>query len=153
MKKLIGAILVCGSLLCAADLDSKGINTLIFDAKSGDISAQTIIGEMYLDGIGVKVDHQEAFYWLSKAARADDKDAQYLLGFMYENGLKVAQNYKRAVKWYTEAALKGDILSQYNLAMIYKNGQDGVDKDMKKAFKWLYMVEDSRKKLNYVATK
>ncbi len=150
MKKFIGSVLFCGTMLFAGQSNS-GYEKLLIAAKAGDLNAQTIVGQMHLDGIGVEVDHQEAFYWISKAANADDADAQYLLGFMYENGLKVAQNSKRAVKWYKEAALQGDLLSQYNLAIIYKEGKTGIKKDMKEAYKWLHMVQDSRKKINYVA--
>jgi len=163
MKKIILAILVCGSLLQASDVEfsnalaqleqeQSDFDTFFTAAKSGDVDAQMILGEMYLDGIGVEADHQKAFFWLSKAARSGDSQAQYLLGFMYENGLKVAQDMKRAIKWYTEAALQGDILAQYNLAIIYKEGKGEVEKDMKKAFKWLALVQDSRKKMELVAT-
>ncbi len=111
-------------------------------AKSGDVDAQTMLGEMYLDGInGVAVDHEKAFFWLSKAARKGDPQAQYLLGFMYENGLYVVRNMERAVKWYKTAALKGDVLAQYNLALIYKEGKGGIVKNMKEAFRWLHMVQ------------
>ena len=160
MKKIISAILVCGSLLYADSVnlgnqleqEHNDYNTFFAAAKSGDIDAQMILGEMYLDGIGIEADHQKAFFWLSKAARSGDSQAQYLLGFMYENGLKVASNIKRAVKWYTEAALQGDILAQYNLAIIYKEGKGEVEKDMKKAFKWLTLVQESKKKIELVAT-
>jgi TPR repeat protein len=162
MKKIISAILVCGSLLCASDVnfsnelaqleqEQNDFETFFEAAKSGDVDAQMILGEMYLDGIGVEADHQKAFFWLSKAARSGDAQAQYLLGFMYDNGIQVATNIKRAVKWYTEAALQGDILAQYNLAIIYKEGRGEVEKDMKKAFMWLAHVQKSRKKMELVA--
>lgn len=164
MKKIISSLLVCGSILYATNFDSgmKMLNAgaeqeakeaFCLSAKSGNIDSQMILGEMYLDGIGVDVDHQKAFFWLSKAARGGDAEAQYLLGFMYENGLKVAVNIKRATKWYTEAALQGDILSQYNLAIIYKEGKGEVEKDMKKAFRWIAMVQDARENLDHVASK
>ena len=164
MKKVISSILACGSILYATNFDSgmemlnkgnelKASEAFFMAAKSGDLDSQMILGEMYLDGVGVEIDHQKAFYWLSKAANAGDVEAQYLLGFMYENGLKVAVDIKRATKWYTEAALQGDVLSQYNLAFIYKEGKGEVGKDMKEAFKWLAMVQDARENLEYVATK
>jgi TPR repeat protein len=164
MKKIISSILVFGSVLYATNFNAgmKMLNAgaeqeakeaFCLAAKSGDLDAQMILGEMYLDGIGVEVDHQKAFFWLSKAAKGGDVEAQYLLGFMYENGLKVAVNIKRATKWYTEAALQGDVLSQYNLAIIYKEGKGEVEKDMKKAFKWLAMVQVARENVDYLASK
>lgn len=164
MKKIISSILLSSAILFAGSysignkmLDNEkelqASEAFFLAAKSGDLDSQMILGEMYLDGIGVEVDHQKAFFWLSKAARAGDAEAQYLLGFMYENGLEVAVNIKRAVKWYTESALQGDILSQYNLAIIYKEGKGEIVKDMSKAFKWLAMVNDARENIEFVASK
>jgi len=164
MKKIISSILLSGTMLFAGtyntgiqmldnEKETQASEAFFMAAKSGDLDSQMILGEMYLDGIGVKVDHQKAFFWLSKAARAGDSEAQYLLGFMYENGLEVAVNMKRAVKWYTQAALQGDILSQYNLAIIYKEGKGEVLKDMIKAFKWLAMVQEARESIEFVASK
>ncbi len=164
MKKIFSTILTCGLMLNASSFDeglkmldsgaeAKASEEFFSAAKSGDVDSQMILGEMYLDGIGVDIDHQKAFYWLSKAAQAGDIEAQYLLGFMYENGLKVQKNISRATKWYTKAALQGDILSQYNLAIIYKEGKGEVNKDMREAFKWLSMVEESRNSLPLLASK
>ena len=164
MKKIITSILVSGIVLYASNFNSgiklldkgmeqKSSEVFFTAAKAGDLDAQMLLGEMYLDGIGVKVDHQKAFFWLSKAAKRGDVEAEYLLGFMYENGLNVATDIKRATKWYTKAALQGDVLSQYNLAIIYKEGKEDVEKDMKKAFKWLSMVQDARENLEHVATR
>ncbi len=161
MKKMISAILICSSIVVASSFqqgisqlksgDEKGAyDSFFISAKSGDIDSQTILGEMYLDGIGIEPNHQKAFFWLSKAANSGDIEAQYLLGFMYENGLNVAVDINRAVKWYTKAAEGGDILSQYNLAVIYKEGRDGVQKDLKTAFKWLNMVADAKEKMEFV---
>ncbi len=164
MKKIIPTILLCGTILVASSFEKgmsalnkgeeqKAYDAFFLSAKSGDIDSQMILGEMYLDGIGVEADHQKAFFWLSKSAAAGDMEAQYLLGFMYENGLNVETDIKRAVKWYTESAIQGDILSQYNLAVIYKEGKGGIDKDMKQAFKWLNMVQKARENMEFVAIK
>ena len=121
-------------------------------AKSGDLDAQTLLGEMYLDGIGVETDYEKAFFWLSKAAHRDDAQAQYLLGLMYEKGLHVTQDVKHAVKWYKKSALQGDVLAQYNLALIYKEGKGTVGKNIQEAFKWLKMVEYKENQITRVAT-
>ena len=162
MKKILLGVLCITASLIASDFDSglsdlneknelKAYETFFELAKSGDVDSQTLLGEMYLDGIGTDVDTKKAFYWISKAASNGDAEAQYLLGFMYENGIKVAMNLQRAVTLYKKAAIQGDILSQYNLAMIYKEGKGGIKKDMKKAFKWLSSVQDSKKDLEYQA--
>jgi TPR repeat protein len=162
MKKLIMGVLCITATLCANDFasglknldgaeDDKAYQTFFQLAKSGDAEAQTLLGEMYLDGIGTDMDVNKAFYWISKASNNGDVDAQYLLGFMYENGIKVAVNVPRAVTLYQKAAKQGDILSQYSLAMIYKEGKGGIKKDMIKAYKWLAKVQLSKKGLEYQA--
>ncbi len=120
-------------------------------AKSGDLDAQALLGEMYLDGIGVEKDTQKAFFWLSKAAKRNDPQAQYLLGAMYENGIYVTADMDRAVKWYTEAAKQGDVMAQYALALIYKDGKGAIAKDLNKAMHWMKMVEKQKDKLMKVA--
>ncbi len=159
-RTLLGMILTSTLLLAAGDPTHPQLHELkayhsYFDlAKSGDVDAQTMLGEMYLDGInGVAVDHEKAFYWLSKAAAKNDRQAQYLLGFMYENGLYVVRNMKRAVKWYKKAATGGNILAQYNLALIYKEGKEGVGKNIHEAFKWLRMVEHAEDAVERTAMK
>ncbi len=162
MKKIfLGALCITVGLMASdfksgfSDLNGKkdlrAYKTFFTLAKSGDVDSQTLLGEMYLDGIGTDVDIKKAFYWISKAASTGDAQAQYLLGFMYENGIKVAVNMPRAVTLYKKAALQGDILSQYNLAMIYKEGKGEIKKDMDEAFKWLAHVQSNKEKLIYQA--
>ena len=115
-------------------------------AKSGDVDSQTILGEMYLDGIGVEQNTKKAYYWIQKAAQSEDKEAQYLLGFMYENGIEVKQNVAVAISWYEKAASKGDTMAMYNLANIYKNGANGVEKNMDKAVSFFQKVEELKNK-------
>ncbi|RUM68741.1 MAG: hypothetical protein DSZ05_00590 [Sulfurospirillum sp.] len=122
-------------------------------AQSGDLDAQALLGEMYLDGIGVSEDYAKAFKWLSNAAKKGDPQAEYLLGHMYENGLYVSADVAKAVEWYTKAAQGGDIMAQYSLALIYKEGKGNVAKDMQKAFKWLKMVERDKDTLIKTAMK
>ncbi len=165
MKKMIMGMLVASTCLMAQSSYSNALEmldkgkpemasaTFLQLAKSGDVDAQTMLGEMYLDGIGVKVDHQKAFFWLAKAANKGDSEACYLLGFMYENGLQVGQSLSRAVSWYKKAALKGDTMAQFNLAMIYKEGKGGIQKNMKEALKWLQLVEKEHENITHVATK
>ncbi len=147
MKKIILGTLIAGSILFAGGfsdgvsaLDNgenlKAQKTFLTLAKSGDIDSQVMLGSMYLDGMGVEVDHEKAFYWFSKAAIQNDSEAQYLLGFMYENGLGLDIDYAQAAKLYEKSSEAGDILAQLNLAIMYKEGR-GVQKDMKQAFMWI----------------
>ncbi len=40
-------------------------------AEAGDAAGQTNLAEMYRDGLGTKVDHQQALYWFKQAAGQD----------------------------------------------------------------------------------
>ena len=165
MKKIILSTLLASSLAFAGsntsalelELLDKGKSGTSYEsffdlAKSGDIDAQTMLGEMYLEGIIVEKDYEKAFFWLAKAANKDNVKAQYLLGTMYENGLHVAKNLDRAVSWYKKAAKSGDVLAQFNLALIYKEGKGGIQKSMPEAFKWLKMVENSQQNISHLAS-
>jgi len=155
MKKFVLGLALSSAVLFGGNLDS-GMNLLNSGetqkafaefqklAKSGDIEAATMLGEMYLDGIGVKQDNKKAYYWIQKAANEGDKEAEYLLGFMYENGIEVKEDMSQAVLWYEKAANKGDIMAMYNLAFIYKNGANGVKKDLQKAVMLMSEVEEKK---------
>jgi len=157
MRKLISGLLLSSAVLLAGNFND-GLKLLdngkvteahqqfLTLAKDGDKDAQTILGEMYLDGIGVKQNNKQAYYWIYKAATAGDNQAKYLLGFMYENGIEVKENMVLAVQWYEKAANGGDVMAMYNLAFIYKDGKGGVDKNMQKAVSLLDQVEKIRSK-------
>jgi TPR repeat protein len=155
MKKLLLGLAFSSVVLMAGDISSgmnylnSGENQKAFSefqklAKSGDLDAATMLGEMYLDGIGVEQDNKKAYYWIQKAANAGDKEAEYLLGFMYENGIEVKESLSQAVIWYEKAANAGDIMAMYNLAFIYKNGANGVKKDTQKAVMLLSEVNEMK---------
>ncbi len=152
MKKIIMSLALCVVILEAGSLgvlESKSLKKqqqhLFSLAKGGDVDAQTLLGEMYLDGIGVKQDRNQAFFWISRAANQSDPKAIYLLGFMYENGLKVDVNFERAAILYKKAANEGQVIAKYHLALMYKEGR-GVKKDSKKALSLLEEIVEVRKR-------
>ena len=104
-------------------------------AEQGNVPAQSMLGKMYDEGLGVQQDYSEAVRWYRLAAEKDDVDAQYNLGYMYENGLGVSPDYEEALKWYIKAAEQGDLGAQYNLGCLYYNGE-GVSQDYEQAIEW-----------------
>ncbi|KAF9398603.1 hypothetical protein BGZ76_008097, partial [Entomortierella beljakovae] len=80
----------------------KEINLLA--AESGSSSAQSSIGEMYLNGCYVEQNYTKAMEWLRKAASQSDAKALFNIGRMYEYGYGVPQDYSTAVVWYTRAS-------------------------------------------------
>ncbi len=55
-------------------------------AQQGDAEAQSDLGLMYYNGIGVSKDFNEALVWFRKAADQDAAEAQSNLGSMYYSG-------------------------------------------------------------------
>jgi TPR repeat protein len=163
MKKIVLAFAFIGSLLVASDFseavnkldvgsEKEAVEALSILAKNGNVDSQTLLGEIYLDGIGTEVNFEKAFFWLSKAAKSD-VEAKYLLGFMYENGLYVKQDNLKALSFYEASAKNGGLLAQFNVAMMYKEGKGGIKKDMNKAMMWLEKASLSKNSTNYLSAR
>ncbi len=73
-------------------------------AKSGDVKAQVMVGEIYEKGLGSMADPAMAFMWYKKAALKGDSNAQINLGHLYEKGLGVKKNLPKALNWYRKAS-------------------------------------------------
>lgn len=99
--------------------------------------AQFIVGIMYEHGVGTNQNFEEAAIWYLKAAENGNSSAQYKMGVYCDN---IKNNPDEALKWYTEAAEKGEHYAQYKLFNIYRKGLNGVDSNMREAFKWLNEV-------------
>ena len=101
-------------------------------ANKGDPEAQTYMGYLYENGLGVPQDYAEAADWYRAAAEQGNAFAQGNLGYLYENGLGVPQNYGAAAQWYQRGADQGYDYAQGSLGYLYENGL-GVPQDYVKA--------------------
>lgn len=72
-------------------------------AESGDVEAQTNVGEIYERGLGVEPDYAAAVKWYQKAADKNYARALFNLGTMYEQGLGVPQDELKALNLYRQA--------------------------------------------------
>jgi TPR repeat protein len=104
-------------------------------AAQGYASAQTNIGYMYHNGLGVTQDYKEALKWYRLAADQGYANAQNNLGMMYYDGHGVTQNYQEALKWYRLAAAQGHADAQVSIGVMYHKG-DGVTQNYQEALKW-----------------
>ncbi len=104
-------------------------------AEQGASVAQSFLGEMYADGLGVSQDYREAASWYRKAAAQGYATAQVNLGAMYSNGQGVEQDYAEGEKWYRKAAEQADKDGEFGLALHYDLGK-GVPQDHAEAVKW-----------------
>ena len=77
-------------------------------ADQGDARAQSSLGQMYFEGLGVPQDYQEAAKWFRLAGNQGDAYAQITLGVMYAQGQGVPQDFGHAAHWYRLAAEQGE---------------------------------------------
>ena len=73
-------------------------------ANTGDITAQTTVGEIYQKALGPPPDYSRAAEWYRKAAEQGSARAQVNLAFLYENGLGVPKDPAAAERLYRTAA-------------------------------------------------
>ncbi len=76
-------------------------------AQTGKAEAQSLVGQMYFFGQGVKQDYPQAIAWMSLAAAQGEAKAQFKLGAMHENGQGFTRDHVKAAIWYTMAATQG----------------------------------------------
>ena len=109
-------------------------------AQQGNLDAQAKLGEMYLQGTGVKQDYTTAMRWLKHAATEGDvAAAESDLGLIYYNGAGVKRDYAEAARWFLKAAEQGYADAQIGLGTLYSHGL-GVPKDLVKAYMWFQLA-------------
>jgi TPR repeat protein len=104
--------------LHAGHKDTDAIASYRVAADQGYAAAQSNLGLMYQNGLGVAKDDAQAVSWYRKAADQGYAAAQSSLGLMYQNGLGVARDDAQAVSWYRKAADQGLAAAQSNLGQI-----------------------------------
>ena len=88
----------------------EGLRLIKKAAENGIVEAQRHLADFYfdgIDGIGIKQNYNEAFYWYEKAANQNDADAQFRLAEMYMNGYGVDYDEEKAFEWVKKAAENG----------------------------------------------
>ena len=73
-------------------------------AEQGSAKAQTYVGFMYENGLGLAQNYAQAVRWLRDAADQGAPTAQVLLGELYDRGLGVKRDFVQAEIWLNLAA-------------------------------------------------
>jgi TPR repeat protein len=73
-------------------------------AALGNARAQTQLGYMYQQGLGVPQDYGLAAKWYHLAAEQGEPHAQHLLGLLFDKGFGVPIDFTEAYKWLNLAA-------------------------------------------------
>ncbi len=107
-------------------------DVMVSAAEKGLASAQSRLGYMYAEGLGVTQDSEKSEHWYRMAANQGDIDAMVSLGNIYYG---IRNDFNTAFHYYSDAAYAGDAEAQLSLAYMYLRGE-GVEQDYEKAFKW-----------------
>ena len=94
--------------------------------------AQVNLGCLYLDGLGVKRNYNEAVRLFRLAAQKGQPVGQYNLAYCYQKGYGVRQDYAEAVKWFRKSAEQGNTGAELQLGEHYANGH-GIEQDYAEA--------------------
>lgn len=87
-------------------------------ALEGDAAAQTLIGEIYSRGLGVRRDLGMAIEWYGKAAEQKTPEAMFQLAMVLHDGGEAFGDRTRAAVLLEEAADAGHSLAQFNFAQM-----------------------------------
>src|SRR5262245_13923722 len=77
-------------------------------AQQGNASAQTRLGTIFHEGLGVERDPQQAAWWFLQAAQQGHAGAQMMIGAACHLGIGVEANRLHAARWLMASAAQGN---------------------------------------------
>lgn len=86
--------------------------------KGADGPAMTLLGELYSNGLGVRLSLDKAREWYLLAVKAGDPQAMVALGMMALQGRGMGRDRAFAERMFTDAAKKDSIAALYNLGLM-----------------------------------
>lgn len=111
-------------------------------AEYGHPRAQSIVADMYNNGLGIQIDYREGRNFTQASARQGDVYGQFLLGKAFYKGLGVEKDSDKGTKILSQTLIalereaeSGDAHAQSSLAWIYYN-LSAATKDYRKARYW-----------------
>src|SRR5690606_37933230 len=94
-------------------------------AREGDAAAQTLLGELYSRGLGIRRDLARAIEWYGRAAEQGDREGLFQYGMALLDGTHVPRDEEKAHEYLRRAADAGHVLAQFNLAQLILNRRPG----------------------------
>ncbi len=87
-------------------------------AQLGDAAAQTLVAEIFEQGLGVVRNRKDAAFWYEQAANSGDPSAMFKFSLMLMEGSVVPRDKKRADDLMKRAADAGNPSAQFNYAQV-----------------------------------
>ncbi len=111
------------------------------EAERGSPTAQTYIGFMYQNGLGVPRNYSAAAAWLNQAAQQGEPTAQFLLGLLFDKGYGVPMDWVQAEVWLNLAASRAnrgerDYWARVRDAVAQKLTLDQLAEAQRRAYAW-----------------
>ena len=121
---------------------------LQIEAERGSATAQTYLGYMYQNGLGVPRDYFASAGWLQVAAEQGEPTAQFLLGLLFDKGYGVPQDWVEAEIWLNLAASQAsgrqrDYWARIRDAVAQKLTLDQLVHAQQRAFAWVPIAKGS----------
>lgn len=101
-----------------------------------NLVSQFNLGLMHKNGLGVKKDEKEAFFWFLKSAENGYEKAQTVISTYLIEGKYVKQDYIKALHWLRLAMSQGNAEAFYYASIIYNEGL-GVQANQDQAVEFL----------------
>ncbi len=88
------------------------------EEENSNVTAESRLGKMYLNGYGVEKDIQKAVIWLKKATLNGSASSAYTLAKLCENGDGIEKNIEEAYSYYQISAVLGNFYANYQVGKI-----------------------------------
>ena len=95
------------------------------EANPNDAPAMTLVGQLYLEGLGVAQNDTEAVRWFALAAARGNAQAQFALGAEKLVGKGTPQDKQGAKALFEQAAAQNNPAALYNLGVMLLDEPDG----------------------------
>jgi hypothetical protein len=112
---LLSRVLLASEAVRPVEPAGPDVAFLLNLARSGNVEAQVLLGEYYLD----RQEYAEALPWLQLAAGQGEVGAQRRLAVMYETGQGVQRDYEQAAFWLRCATEQRDPFAFYKEGFCY----------------------------------
>lgn len=117
-------------------------------ADAGDPKAEVRLAKIYILGVHLPKDRNQAEQLCSKAAKQEYSPAMVCMGFVEESSELGTPAYGDALRWYKNAAKLGNSVAMFSLASMYAKGE-GTKPDNVQACAW--MIRAARRGLGAAA--